>query len=62
VTRAKVALFDVASDEDAREMRANITEFFSILLEWDGAIASSASPTEVESQSVVKARGRKPKP
>jgi hypothetical protein len=54
--------FDVPTDEDAREGRANLTEFFSILLEWDGAKASSASPTEEEPQRIVKAGGREPKP
>lgn len=62
MTRTKVAVFACASDEDVRESRANLTEFFSILLEWDGAKASSALPTEEEPQCTVQAGGRDPEP
>jgi hypothetical protein len=50
----------VTGDEDVRDATANLSEFFSILLEWDTAKTSSVLPIEDEPQCIGKARGRKP--
>ncbi len=50
------------SNEDVRAATANLTEFFSILLEWDGAKASSDPATEEDPQCIVKARSIEPEP
>ncbi len=42
------------SDGEAREARANLTEFFSILLEWDAAQSPSASAIVEELPTTTK--------
>ncbi len=59
--RAANMPFDVASDEDAREMRANLTQFFAILVEWDAAQAPSVTSVD-EEPDTNENRGRSLKP
>ncbi len=58
MSRATRSPFPVpVSDEDAREMRENLTAFFSILAEWSEATALSASTAD-EKDPTTTSRGR----
>lgn len=59
--RAANMPFVATSEEDVREIRANLTGFFAILIEWNAA--QSPSVASVDEEPVLNNnRGRKPKP